>query len=384
MRFTPPHIEVSNEKNRRCLKKKIAFMVSNLCSFGGTERVTSMLSKELAKYYECHVLTVWKDGDFAYQIDPDVKVFNLYDKHYRLRRVIFGAVKEFKKYIEKEKIEIVIAVGRNTSIIPILLKALCKIKLIYCEHNSINRYRFDKMSAIKMLHRYCLQYGINLLSDMVVTLTEKDLRYYQQKKINCCAIYNFVEDKLLQSAGDAYNAESNSIVTVANFCFQKGFEYLIEVAYAVLKEHSDWRWYIYGKGDEIYKDSIVKRINKMNITNIVIAGYSNDMYNEYRKHAIYVMTSRFEGLPMVLLEAKANGLPIVSFDIQTGPSDIVRDGIDGFLIKPFDTVDMSKKICELIESRELRQTFSNASRGNLSKFSKDKIVAQWCNLIDNL
>jgi len=87
---------------------------------------------------------------------------------------------------------------------------------------------------------------------------------------------------------------------------------------------------------------------------------------------------------MVLLEGKAKNLPLVSFDIDSGPSDIIRDGVDGFLVPPFDTQAMADKICLLIEDVELRKRFSANARGNLDKFSKDRIMKQWVELIESM
>lgn len=94
------------------------------------------------------------------------------------------------------------------------------------------------------------------------------------------------------------------------------------------------------------------------------------------------MTSRYEGLPMVLLEAKANKLPIVSFDIDSGPSDIIRNNLDGYLIEPFDVEEMANKVNFLIESPEKRKIFSANSDVNLEKFSKKNIMNKWLNLIN--
>lgn len=94
------------------------------------------------------------------------------------------------------------------------------------------------------------------------------------------------------------------------------------------------------------------------------------------------MTSRYEGLPMVLLEAKANKLPIISFDIDSGPSDIIRNNLDGYLIEPFDVEEMADKVNFLIESPEKRMIFSANSDVNLDKFSKKNILNKWLNLIN--
>jgi glycosyltransferase involved in cell wall biosynthesis len=91
-----------------------------------------------------------------------------------------------------------------------------------------------------------------------------------------------------------------------------------------------------------------------------------------------------EGLPMVLLEAKSQGLPIVSFDIETGPSDIVRDGVNGYLVESGNTDAMAEKICNLIESPSLRASFSENSGLDMEKFDEENIVKQWETLITDL
>ncbi|MCC8158790.1 MAG: glycosyltransferase, partial [Phascolarctobacterium sp.] len=144
-------------------------------------------------------------------------------------------------------------------------------------------------------------------------------------------------------------------------------------------------WHIYGEGKELYKLGILELIKKNGLLDkIILMGNKKNMYDLYADYSFLVMTSRHEGLPMALLEAKAKKLPLVSFDIETGPSDIIRNDMDGFLVPAFDTEAMSCKICELIENPELRQKFSDNSQGNLEKFSKEKIMRQWCDLIERV
>ena len=84
---------------------------------------------------------------------------------------------------------------------------------------------------------------------------------------------------------------------------------------------------------------------------------------------------------MVLLEAKSYGLPIVSFDIMTGPAEVVRDGVNGYLVKDGYADEMSERICALIESADLRQQFSNAAALDMDKFDKERIVGKWERLL---
>ena len=96
---------------------------------------------------------------------------------------------------------------------------------------------------------------------------------------------------------------------------------------------------------------------------------------------MYVLTSYREGLPLVLIEAKANALPLVSFDVISGPREIISHGEDGILIPPYDTEKMAEEIYELLEKPEKRLRLSENSQNNLDLFSKETILSQWKALI---
>ena len=94
-----------------------------------------------------------------------------------------------------------------------------------------------------------------------------------------------------------------------------------------------------------------------------------------------VLTSYREGLPLVLLEANAIGLPMVSFDVFTGPNEIIVDGENGFLVTPYDCEDMAKKISCLIEDKELRKRQAKNTEKYIDKFSYKRIIEQWKQVI---
>lgn len=103
----------------------------------------------------------------------------------------------------------------------------------------------------------------------------------------------------------------------------------------------------------------------------------------YKDAAIYVMTSLMEGLPMVLLEAKAHKVPIISFDIETGPDEIVRDGVNGYLVKPYSEKEMAERILNLIENRDIRHRFSDDSILGISEFDITNVVDKWIRVLDD-
>ena len=105
---------------------------------------------------------------------------------------------------------------------------------------------------------------------------------------------------------------------------------------------------------------------------------------KYNNYGIYALTSYREGLPLVLLEAKINKLPIVSFDIETGPNEIVKDNVNGFLVVKYNTKLFAKKLNELLNNSKLRKEFSDNAYKDISKFREDEIINEWVTLINRL
>ena len=179
--------------------------------------------------------------------------------------------------------------------------------------------------------------------------------------------------------------ESKVIISVGHIRKIKNFIVIPDIAKKVFEKHSDWCWKIYGtmKGEEYEKLEL--KIKQYGLQDkIIFMGRCEDMNVEYQKASMYVLTSLQEGLPMVLLEAKSNKLPLVSFDIETGPSEIIRDGINGYLIPSYDISKMTESICCLIADNELRESFSDNAGLDLEKFSSERIIGQWNDLIKNV
>lgn len=368
--------------------KKIALIREDLCISGGCERICVSLSNELSQYYNVYLINLYKNQS-AYEINKNVKSFYLRKKKQRLRKSLIIDTISLRSYLLKNKIDVVLIIGGSAALQTLLSTIKTNIKIIFCQHNAIELDLLNKKSLKGKFYRFIIDSAIKFLADRIVVLTQKDLKEYfinklQVDKSKLVNIYNFIDDKLLLKLY-SYNIKSKNIITVGRINYAKGYEYLVEVAKLVFAKHPDWKWHIYGDGEAEYKNKIIDLIEQNNLQkHLILMGNNSDIYDLYQNYSIYVMTSRYEGLPMVLLEAKAKKLPIVSFDINSGPSDIVRDGIDGFLVKPFDCQKMANKICELIENPELRQKFSDNAHGNIDKFSKEKIIKQWCDLIDSL
>lgn len=175
------------------------------------------------------------------------------------------------------------------------------------------------------------------------------------------------------------------IVTVGRADPVKGYEMLIQIAQIVQPFLKGWEWHIWGDFSGEYGLEIMKKSREKGLDNFVFfKGTAENMYEKYKEYSLYVMTSLYEGLPMVLLEAKANKLPIISFDCLTGPSEIIRDSIDGELIPVGDIENMAKSIILLANNPDKLNQYSDKTSDNLEKFSLESISRQWEKLLHSL
>lgn len=360
--------------------KKICIVKWILDDSGGGERVAVSLANELTKKYEVHLIGLTtKQSDLFFKINSQVKYSNFFDHRVRLSKNILKISIMLKKYFRDNEIEVAFGIGISANIFLSLAGIGTQTKVVLCDHtNSIT----DNREFSQKVQRYV---GTKL-ADKLITLTQEDRENYIKRygipEEKICYIYNWKENLLSDLT---YNIDSTKIVTVGRFDYQKGYDYLVKVAKKVLKEKTDWTWEIYGSGNQDEVDKIRDLIIKNDLQDkLIIKGLEKNQDVIYGDKGIYVMTSRYEGLPLVLLEAQQYNLPIVSFRCPTGPNEIVEDGVNGYLIDCYDTDKMSERLLKLMEDSNLRTSFANHAKDNMDKFDKDKIIQQWIDLIEEM
>lgn len=360
--------------------KKIALVKWILDDSGGGERVAVSLANELTKKYEVHLIGITtKQSDLFFGINSQVKYSNFFDHRVRLSKNILKISKMLKKYFLDNEIEVAFGIGIFSNIFLSLSGIGISTKVVLCDHT-------NSITANRELSKKVQRYVGTKLADKIITLTQEDRKNYIRKygisENRIVYIYNWKENRL---SNIPYNDESTKIVTVGRFDYQKGYDYLIQVAKKVLAKMPDWTWEIYGSGKQDEVDKIRDLITENDLQDkLVIKGLEKNQDLIYGDKGIYVMTSRYEGLPLVLLEAQQYNLPIVSFRCPTGPSEIVEDGVNGYLIDCYDTDKMSEKLLELMKNDDLRQSFSDHAKDTMDKFDKNKILNQWIELIETI
>lgn len=163
--------------------------------------------------------------------------------------------------------------------------------------------------------------------------------------------------------------------------YQKGFDTLVDVFALVNEKHPDWKCYIYGDGN--YRDKIGNYIKEKGMQDVVILkGRTDNVPIAMREASMFVLSSRFEGFGMVIAEAMAQGLPAVSFDCPTGPSDIVKTGINGILVENQNKQALADAICYMIEHPEERKKMGLKAVESIKDFAGDAIAKKWYQLFD--
>lgn len=230
---------------------------------------------------------------------------------------------------------------------------------------------FLAIAGEKQKHFYINKY------DAFVVLTEEDKRRWSRVR-NIQVIPNLLP---------FYPSEHSSctekrVISVGRLTRQKAYPLLIEAWQIVTAKHPEWELLIFGEGEDenMLHDTIKERC----VNNITIHRPTVDILREYLNCSIYVMSSIYEGFGLVLAEAMACGLPCVSFDCPSGPSEIINDGEDGFLAEAGDIEQLAQKIIVLIEDDILRKEMGRKARLNIQRFLPNHIMNQWLELFSNI
>lgn len=223
----------------------------------------------------------------------------------------------------------------------------------------------------------------NKLFDANIILTSKQLDLWQNKLNNVKLIPNFLE----QIPSKSTNLTQKIVLSIGRMSpnDEKRFAILIEIWQLVQQEErfKEWKLHIVGEGE--FRQRLRELIHSKNLSDsIILKSFTKEIEKEYLNASVYAMTSKHEGLPTVLLEASSYGIPCIAFDIFTGPSDIIEDNQSGFLILDNHLQDYAKKLKFLMNDELLRFQMGRCAKQIAeSKFSKEKIMKQWCALFDS-
>lgn len=354
----------------------IGFFSGDITRSGGTENVSIAIANELASRGGMKILFVSlfeeRDEPF-FPLSPAIRRFALYSVATHGIQHYFDTCKRLEAVVRDQHIDVLIDIDGILDMYSLPVKKRTGVRVISWEH--FNYLQNPDVPYRKLTRRWAAR-----RADAIVTLTQTDRELYQSHLKLKCPVVAIANPMATLSEPVTYDADSHLILSTGRLTYQKGFDLLVDVAAKVLPNHPDWRWLILGEGEE--RHNLESKIQEKGLQGrVVLEGRVSNMDDFYRKSAMFVMTSRFEGLPMVLLEAKAYRLPLVSFDCPTGPSEIIENGVNGVVVPLGDVEALSESVEELMMDKRKRVAYSDMSGDNAEHYKIGAIMQSWIQLL---
>ena len=349
---------------------KIVYCLNSIRGLGGVQKVTLIKANALAKIAgnEVYVIVTdnWKEHVLVEEISPKVHFINLEVNYYkddyksRLHQIksnlrIFRHYFRLQKYINQIKPDVIISVGQGEKyIIPWLRTKAVKIREIHF-NSTYRHYTYGKDWIAKLLD--FVDYKLNARGyDKIVLLTkeDKETNFPDNDK------FTYVHNPLTLERSSYSVCREHTVVSVGRLELPKDFESLIRAWQFVHKAAPDWKLNIWGEGSR--RPYLTHWIKELRLEDCVfLQGYTKDVHAKLEESSIFVLSSLYEGFGLVLLEAMACGLPVVSFACPFGPRDIIQEGVNGFLVEGRSESDLAERIIRLIQSQELRERMGKAA-----------------------
>lgn len=378
---------------------KIVYVYPHFRNFGGTERVLIDKMNYFASQEGYEVFSVTHEqGNYpmTYKMSPQVKHIDLelrygpLFQHNSLFRLYKGIQfdrllkSRYDELMQSLKPDIVIATTYYNNLISIV--GSCSVPYVRILESHIdkryilNNDPLNRKSLLRRLHTSYLMKSITRsarLFDLLITLNKEDMKDWAEY-VKTTVISNVVH---LNPTNKISESTSKRVIFVGRYTEQKGIGDLFKVWQMVHLKYPDWRLDLYGEGHLM--GNLLYEAKRLNI-GIEVHKPDKDIFSRYLESSIFVLTSIFEPFGLVMPEAMSCGLPVVAFDCPYGPKDIIEDGKTGFLIPNRDITLYAEKVCNLIESYNLRKKMGKAAVVSSQRFSFDKVMPQWKGLFEKL
>ena len=375
---------------------KIVYLTPALYMAGGVERVLTLKANYFAEHFGYDItiiLTEGKGKPLFYPLSDKIKVVNLnigFEELWTCSFVkkIFVYLKkqhQFKKALTKELMRIrpditISLLRREINFINDIKDGSRKIGELHVNRVNYRNFEANDSNCIKSLFaKFWMRSLVSKLKrlDRFVVLTEEDKSAWPELR-NICVI----PDPLSFIPTQLSPLTEKRVIAVGRYVYQKGFDLLLQAWAKIEKINPDWQMAIYGDGNREPYEQQLKELG-IDTSRCHLNGPTSDIQSEYVNSSVFVFSSRFEGFGMVLVEAMACGLPVVSFACPCGPKDIVKDGDDGLLVENGNVEALADSLIRLTEDTDLRRRMAANGIKNVQRFSMMHIAECWKGLFES-
>ena len=376
---------------------KLLYCIPSLDSAGGTERVLTNKLNYLTEHCpDWNIIVVLTESQKTvpfFPLNETIKIYKL-DIDYRAESNFFlrGLKFFFKRQKHKRELKRILLMERpdiTTSLLSYEVEFMSSFKdgSIKIGENHFNKnfrlsFAKSQKSCIKtILAKWRNRNLINNVNklDCLVTLTQSDYDAWfeipkSQKRIIPNALTSFSEK--------VSNCVNKRVIAVGRYTPQKGYDMLLSAWKIVQEKNPGWELYIFGDGEERKRLESIR--DNLKLKTVHLEHTVSNVNAEFVEASFSVLSSRFEGFGLVIIEAMSAGLPVIAFNCEYGPSEIISNGIDGFLVKNGNVEMLADKINYLIDNENERIKMGSIARIKSQRYKRDNIMSQWITLYNDL
>ena len=363
--------------------KTLLYITNAIDGSGGLERVLSVKTKVLAEDYgyDIHVVTLNQKSktDLFFPFSEKIIQHNL-EVSGNPFQYISKYISGIKKVVSEIKPNIILVCddGLKAFFLPQILGN--NIPIIYERHVSKLIEISENQGFIKGVFtklKFTLMDFLAKDFSKFIVLTEGNKNEWKLKNLQV------IPNPLPFFPVEKSSLQNKKAIAVGKQSYQKSYDRLLKSWALLDKEFQDWELHIYGKFEEkLGLENLAKDLKIQNQVYFHLP--EKNIEEKYAESSIFVLSSRYEGFGMVLIEAMSFGIPCVSFDCNYGPSDIIKDNEDGFLIKNGDEKDFAQKLQELMRDENLRKEMGEKARVNVERFLPENVVKKWDELFKKI
>lgn len=387
-------------------KYRIVYCTPALYSAGGVERVVSFKASYFAEqlgYDVTVIVTEGKGRDCYFPLSDKVKVINYelgFEELWRasfLKKVFLYLTKQrrYKRLLKAELLRIrpdftISMLRREINFLTSIHDGSKKIGELHVNRANYRNFETNDSNVFKRLFaQFWMKSLVSKLKrlDQLVVLTDKSKSSWPE-----LSNVSVIPDPIPMNQGDrSHDSVQNQgpvplirrVVTIGRYAYQKGYDLLLQAWAEVEKQYPDWSLDIYGMGDQTSYRQLMSDLG-IDVRRCRLNGPVEDVVKTYTDSSVFVLSSRFEGFGLVLVEAMACGLPVVSFDCPAGPDEIITDGVDGLLVPSGDVHALAGKLMTLMADEALRERLGQQARQSARRYEMAAIATQWKDLFDQL
>ena len=371
---------------------KIVYLIAGTFNAGGMERVlTNKVNWLVAHGHEVGIVTTDQRGREPYfPLDAKVQTIDLNinydaDNGRLMSKLLLFPVRQWRhrrrleRLLRQWRADVVVCMFNNdASFVHRIADGSRKVLEVHFSKNKKLQYGRKGLWRLADWWRTRKEERLVGRYDRFVVLTHEDRQLWG-------SLDNIMVIPNARTFEPSVRADMRSlrVLAVGRYDYQKGFDTLLNIYKKIADRATGWTLDIIGDGP--LRLALQQQVAQLGLAGqVLLLPPTDDMKALYARSSIVAMTSRYEGLPMVLLEAQACGLPIVAFACQCGPRDVIHDGEDGFLIEGRDEALFAQRLLRLMGDEELRRRMSDRAAAHSESFSEEHIMQQWEQLFTSI